>query len=42
MGVGAPVTTAGGHEGYTQFLDPNRTWLKNKRLILLHAWLVLL
>ncbi|KAI0087344.1 general substrate transporter [Irpex rosettiformis] len=40
MAVGAAASAAV-HEGYVQLLDPNRTWLKNKRLILLHAWLVL-
>lgn len=40
MGAGA---VAGGHEqGYLQFIDPTRTWLNNKRLITLHAWIVLL
>lgn len=42
MGVGAAATSHHGDAGYVQFLEPHRTWLKNKRLILLHAWLVLL
>ncbi|KAI0767883.1 hypothetical protein BC629DRAFT_1596147 [Irpex lacteus] len=40
MGVGV-AAHAHAEAGYVQFLNPERTWLKNKRLILLHAWLVL-
>lgn len=41
MGVGAVVTSSG-NEGYLQFVDPNRRWYNNSRLIKLHAWIVLL
>ncbi|KAJ3559387.1 hypothetical protein NM688_g384 [Phlebia brevispora] len=41
MAAGA---VAGGHssEGYLQFIDPNRKWYNNKRLIYLHCWIALL
>lgn len=41
MGAGAVVTSSAS-EGYLQFVDPNRRWYNNSRLIKLHAWIVLL
>lgn len=41
MGAGAVVTSSAS-EGYLQFVDPNRKWYNNSRLIKLHAWIVLL
>jgi hypothetical protein len=41
MGAGAAIA-GGDQDGYRQFVDPNRKWFNNKRLIVLHAWLVLL
>ena len=40
--AGGAVAAGPGSEGYIQFLDPKRTWYNNKRLICLHAWIVLL
>ncbi|KAF7795673.1 hypothetical protein EIP86_006838 [Pleurotus ostreatoroseus] len=40
--AGGAVAASPGSEGYVQFLDPRRTWYNNKRLICLHAWIVLL
>ncbi|PCH35315.1 general substrate transporter [Wolfiporia cocos MD-104 SS10] len=44
MGVGAAPTTSGTGtvSAYEQLLDPNRKWYNNRRLISLHAWVVLL
>ncbi|EPT02301.1 hypothetical protein FOMPIDRAFT_59695 [Fomitopsis schrenkii] len=42
MGVGGAVSGGGHTANYAHLLDPNRTWYNNKRLITLHAWLVLL
>ncbi|PIL23374.1 MFS general substrate transporter [Ganoderma sinense ZZ0214-1] len=36
------AATAGSAEGFMHLVDPNRKWYNNKRLITLHAWLVLL
>ncbi|KAJ3559384.1 hypothetical protein NM688_g380 [Phlebia brevispora] len=41
MGAGA-VAGGAAAEGYLQFVNPNRTWYNNRRLITLHAWIVLL
>ncbi|KAF7792205.1 hypothetical protein EIP86_003238 [Pleurotus ostreatoroseus] len=41
MGTGATVNGPIG-DGYLQFIDPRRTWYNNRRLIVLHAWIVLL
>ncbi|KAH9940241.1 hexose transporter [Amylocystis lapponica] len=40
-GSGA-ATILGEGEGFRSLIDPNRTWYNNKRLIRLHAWVVLL
>ena len=41
MGVGAAVS--GHHDaGFLQFVDPNRKWYNNRRLIALNGWIVLL
>lgn len=42
MGAGGAVTGAGHTANYAHLVDPNRKWYNNKRLITLHAWLVLL
>ncbi|CAL1699477.1 unnamed protein product [Somion occarium] len=42
MGAGAVATGTGGSEGFAHLIDPNRKWYSNRRLILLHAWIVLL
>ncbi|CCM03950.1 uncharacterized protein FIBRA_06103 [Fibroporia radiculosa] len=44
MGAGAVATQASGVrvQGYERFLNPKRQWYNNKRLITLHAWIVLL
>ena len=42
MGAGAVATTGGSDAGYAHFLDPNRKWYNNKRLIILNAWILLL
>ncbi|KAI0701342.1 hexose transporter [Cytidiella melzeri] len=42
MGAGTVATGLGPQDGYLQFLNPNRKWYNNRRLITLHAWLVLL
>lgn len=36
------VATSPASEGYLQFINRSRTWYNNKRLIALHAWIVLL
>ncbi|KAJ7190810.1 general substrate transporter [Mycena pura] len=36
------VATAGGVNAYTHLMDPARKWYNNRRLIVLHAWIVLL
>ncbi|KZT03791.1 hexose transporter [Laetiporus sulphureus 93-53] len=42
MGSG-PALSGGGHmANYEHLLNPNRRWYNNKRLILLHCWLLLL
>jgi sugar porter (SP) family MFS transporter len=41
MGGGA-VATTGSSAGYAHFLDPNRKWYNNRRIIILNAWIVLL
>ncbi|TFY80744.1 hypothetical protein EWM64_g3268 [Hericium alpestre] len=41
MGAGA-VTVRGESEGFWQFVDPNKTWYNNKRIIALNGWIVLL
>ncbi|KAI0828601.1 general substrate transporter [Trametes gibbosa] len=41
MAVGA-VATASAGDGFMHVVDPNRKWYNNRRLITLHAWMVLL
>ncbi|TBU39804.1 hexose transporter [Dichomitus squalens] len=41
MAPGAVVTTSS-PTGFMHLIDPNRKWYNNRRLITLHAWLVLL
>ncbi|KAI0716664.1 general substrate transporter [Earliella scabrosa] len=41
MAVG-PAATSSSNEGFHHLVDPNRKWYNNRRLIVLHAWLVLL
>lgn len=41
MGGGAAVAGPV-HDGYLQFVDPNRKWWKNRRLIALNSWIFLL
>lgn len=41
MAIGGAVNTSG-HAGYAHLLDPNRKWNTNRRLVILHAWVVLL
>lgn len=41
MGAGA-VVGGQSNEGFAQFLNPNRRWYNNKRLIYLHCWIGLL
>ncbi|THH11949.1 hypothetical protein EW145_g354 [Phellinidium pouzarii] len=40
--VAGAVAVDSANIGYAQFLDPNRKWYNNKRLIALNAWIVLL
>ncbi|KAH9919814.1 hexose transporter [Fomitopsis serialis] len=42
MGVGAAVAEGGRTSNFAHLLNPNRKWYNNRRLITLHAWLVLL
>ncbi|KAI0792413.1 hexose transporter [Abortiporus biennis] len=41
--MGGPGAVTGGADaaGYAHLMDPTRTWYNNRRLITLHAWLVL-
>ncbi|KAF5314555.1 hypothetical protein D9611_007223 [Ephemerocybe angulata] len=41
MGAGA-VATSGETSGYAHLIDPNRKWYKNRRLVALNAWILLL
>ncbi|KAF6745384.1 hexose transporter [Ephemerocybe angulata] len=41
MGAGA-VATSGENSGYAHLIDPNRKWYKNRRLVALNAWILLL
>jgi sugar porter (SP) family MFS transporter len=41
MGAGAAAPGVTGHSNYAHLLDPSRTWYNNRRLITLHAWIVL-
>jgi sugar porter (SP) family MFS transporter len=36
------VKPASGANAYTDLMDPKRTWYNNRRLMILHAWIVLL
>ncbi|KAH8103089.1 general substrate transporter [Cristinia sonorae] len=42
MGAGAAATGSNGNDAFTHLMDPNRKWYNNRRLITLHAWIVLL
>ncbi|KAH9899263.1 hexose transporter [Cubamyces lactineus] len=42
MAVGPAATVGNSADGFIHLVDPNRKWYNNKRLIILHAWLVLL
>ncbi|KAK7676718.1 hypothetical protein QCA50_020294 [Cerrena zonata] len=42
MGAGAVATGGSSTEGYAHLIDPNRKWYNNRRIITLHAWIVLL
>jgi sugar porter (SP) family MFS transporter len=42
MGVSAAPVPGNGGVSYHQFLDPNRKWTNNKRLIALNGWIFLL
>ncbi|KAJ3483750.1 hypothetical protein NLI96_g6099 [Meripilus lineatus] len=41
MAAGA-VAEGGASAGFTHLMDPNRKWYNNRRIIVLHAWIVLL
>ncbi|KAG6852122.1 hypothetical protein C0991_002942, partial [Blastosporella zonata] len=41
MGAG-PAATASTTAAYAQFVDPNRKWYSNRRILTLNAWIVLL
>ncbi|KAG6811658.1 hypothetical protein H0H92_006420 [Tricholoma furcatifolium] len=41
--MGGPAATSeGGVAAFAHLVDPNRKWYNNRRLIILHAWLVLM
>ncbi|KAI0074450.1 hexose transporter [Panus rudis PR-1116 ss-1] len=42
MAVGAATSAGAGGEGFAHLVDPNRKWYNNRRIIVLHAWIVLL
>ncbi|CDO68657.1 hypothetical protein BN946_scf184790.g6 [Trametes cinnabarina] len=42
MAVGPALAPSSSPDGFIHLIDPNRKWYNNRRLIVLHAWLVLL
>ncbi|OBZ67367.1 Lactose permease [Grifola frondosa] len=40
--AGGAATSSDRNAAFTHLIDPSRTWYSNRRLIILHAWLVLL
>ncbi|EKM58043.1 uncharacterized protein PHACADRAFT_252012 [Phanerochaete carnosa HHB-10118-sp] len=39
---GGPAIAGVAHDGFLQYVDPNRKWYSNRRLLILNAWIFLL